>query len=119
MPIKKLSLKKETLLPMEDHQAQTIAGGLAVSMAQVAGGAGAICGGTIGGRCSDPCKTDGCTQLSCYTCNTCVTLCTTDISNCNTCQSCASCATCDTCRTDCVCPSVPARQGVAQICQPF
>lgn len=90
MSLKKLSLKKETLLPMNDDQAQTVAGGLPITITipQVAGAA--ACGGTIRGlACSNPCQTDsGATCVSCATCSTCV-----------------SCNTCNTCATNCACPT--------------
>jgi hypothetical protein len=126
MSMKKLSLKKETLLPMNDDQAQTIAGGIIFSnTCTPANGAAAICSGL---RCSDPCKTDFCTN----TCNTCATncgtcaTCATCATNCGTCGTCATncncgtvAKTCDTCRTDCVCPTNPPANGGAILCKAF
>ncbi len=132
MSMKKLSLKKETLLPMNDDQAQTIAGGILGTSPPFAGAIG-ICGGTI-----DTCKSDclPCTTVTaatnCGTCATCAThcgTCATCATNCGTCATCATnCGTCactrtvDTCRTDCVCPTGPLplkNGGQIAICRQF
>lgn len=128
MSLKKLSLKKETLLPMNDDQAQTVAGGIQATIIPAnAAGAPAICGGTVGRACSDPCT--GATNCgtcatncgTCATCATCATNCGTCATNCGCTQPTAVPRVCTdaTCKTDCICPTIQPVKGPNMICAPY
>ena len=112
MKIKKLSLQKDTLLPLNSAEAMNVAGGLPVStLPQLVGGCTAT---------DVACPTNRCTAATCATCATCAGQATCATCNqatcatCNqaTCQTCNTCNTCHTlngtCRTDCICPSAMA-----------
>jgi hypothetical protein len=128
MSMKKLSLKKETLLPMNDDQAQTIAGGLPIGTSvQPAANGALICGGTFDTCRTDcsPCGGTATCATNCGTCATCATncgTCGTCATNCGTCVNCTTdtvAKTCDTCRTDCVCGTVQPANGGRMICAQF
>jgi hypothetical protein len=95
MKLKKLSLQKDTLLPLDAADAMNIAGGmLPVSSAPpLAAGVNA-------------CQSAVCTDVG-PRCGTGTATCATCATNCGTCATCATnCGTCGTCATNCGCPPV-------------
>jgi len=107
MKIKKLSLQKETLLPLDSAEAANIAGGMVPVSTYIPLAGLAAC---QTGACTDACPSAAGT---CATCNTCAgqaTCATCGQATCATCNQ-ATCNTCVTnactnltCRTDCRCP---------------
>lgn len=106
MKLKKLSLQKDTLLPLGADAAANIAGGMPLSSAIPfqagynacqTGACTDACTGACSNACTGACATNG--QATCATCNQ------------ATCATCATNCGCSaaTCRTDCVCPSVAVR----------
>lgn len=107
MKIKKLSLQKDTLLPLDSAEAVNIAGGMPVSTYIPLNGA-ALC---QTGACTDACPSAAGTCATCNTCAgqaTCATCGQATCATCNqaTCNTCGCPATNLTCRTDCRCISL-------------
>lgn len=104
MKMKKLSLQKDTLLPLDDAASANIAGGLPLSTAiPLQAGYNPcqeptnLCTHNCSNACTGACATQG--QATCATCNQ---------ATCNTCATNCGCSAA-TCRTDCVCPSMAVR----------
>lgn len=114
MKLKKLSLEKETLLPLNEVEAVNIAGGIPVSGTIPALAHANVC------NPSDPCTTTtrtantACNQATCATCATNCGTCATCATNCGTCATCGCTHTNATCASDCRCPSgvIPAQHGL-------
>lgn len=108
MKMKKLSLQKDTLLPLDAAATANIAGGLPVSSAiPLQAGYNACQEPTnlCTNNCTGACATQG--QATCATCGQ-ATCATCNQATCNTCATNCGCSAA-TCRTDCICPSMAIR----------